>query len=89
MNTTLSPARPRSTTHPPQPVELTVDDYEPRRVGLVDRLALHVGVALIAWGRRPHGESRERRASRVEQQLARLARERAAERTLRLLEPLR
>ena len=89
MNTTLSPAQLRSTTHPPQPVETATGDYEPRRVGFIDRLALHVGVALITWGRRPHGESRERRANRVEQQLARLERERVAERTLRLLEPLR
>ncbi|HWR84664.1 MAG TPA: hypothetical protein VN200_01585 [Rhodoglobus sp.] len=88
MNTTLSPVQLHSTTHPPQPVD-TALDYEPRRVGLIDRLALHVGVALITWGRRPHGESRERRANRVEQQLARLERERVAERTLRLLEPLR
>ncbi|MBX3091975.1 MAG: hypothetical protein KF801_05630 [Cryobacterium sp.] len=52
-----------------------------RRVGLVDRAALHVGVALVAWGRRPVTvESRERRANRVELHLAALGRELAAER---------
>jgi hypothetical protein len=80
MNTTLSPVRVHGDHPPHEPLE-----YQPRRVGTLDRLALHVGVALITWGRRPHGESRERRANRVEQQLARLERERAAERALRLL----
>ena len=46
MNTQLS--APPGRSHPPQPVTRTV-----RRVGLVDRLALHVGVALVAWSRRP------------------------------------
>ncbi len=61
-----------------------------RRVNLLDRIALHVGIALITWGRRPLAiESRERRASRVEQQLARLERERAHERLQRLTLPVR
>ena len=61
-----------------------------RRVGLADRLALRLGIALITWSRRPLTlESRERRATRVEQQLARLAREQAAERSLRLIAPPR
>jgi hypothetical protein len=48
-------------------------------------MALHLGVALITWSRRPRDyEGRERRANRVEQQLARVAREREAERTYRL-----
>jgi hypothetical protein len=38
--------------HPPQPV--SVPAWRPtRRVGLLDRVALHVGVALIKWGRPP------------------------------------
>lgn len=75
-------------THPPIVEEQT--ERPARRVGLVDRVALHVGIALIKWGRRPLPlESRERRANRVEQQLARLARERQAERSLRLLTPVR
>ena len=85
MNATLSTRRHE---HPPQLAHET--QSAARRVGPVDRLALHVGVALIKWGRRPLSiESRERRANRVEQQLATLARERAAERRLRLGVPLR
>ncbi len=87
MNTTLS--TPRRHTHPP----IELHDNQPdlvRRVGLIDRLALHLGVALIKWGRRPlAAESRERRANRIEQQLARLERERLAERALRISQPLR
>lgn len=72
------------TIHPPIAVEST------RRVALIDRAALHLGVALIKWGRRPQvSASRERRAHRSEQYLARLARERAAERMLRLHAPQR
>jgi hypothetical protein len=88
MNTTLSTA-PGRHDHPPHPPV----EYSPRavrRVGTLDRLALHLGVALIKWGRRPRViESRERRATRVEQQLARLAREHGAERSMRLTLPLR
>lgn len=81
MNTTLS-TTPGRQDHPPQP---SYEQHPVRRVGLLDRLALHIGVALIKWGRRPGPvESRERRASRVEQHLARLERERSAERMLRL-----
>ena len=84
MNTTLSTARGRH-DHPPQQVQ-----YLARRVGVVDRLALHLGVALITWGRRPSVvPTRERRANRVEQQLARLERERQWERTARLTLPVR
>ena len=43
-----------------------------RRVGLVDRAALHLGVALIKWGRRSAVTSEyERRANRLERALAR------------------
>jgi hypothetical protein len=59
-------------------------------VNLVDRLALHVGLALIKWGRRPQDlESRERRANRIEQALARESRILVDERTARLLLPVR
>lgn len=51
----------------------------PSRVGLVDRLALRLGLALITWSRRSRTpESWERRATRIEQQLGRETRERAA-----------
>lgn len=68
--------------HPPHEVE-QLEQFEVRRVGPLDRLALHLGVALLKWGRRPRlVESRERRATRVEHALARLERERSAERLL-------
>jgi hypothetical protein len=38
--------------HPPQPAR-PVEARPVRRVGLLDRAALHLGVALIKWGRRP------------------------------------
>ena len=61
-----------------------------RRVTVLDRLALHVGLALIKWGRRPlERPSRERRANRIEQTLAALERQRFDERTARLLLPIR
>ena len=88
MNSTLSTA-PGRHDHPPEP-SLYALAQPIRRVSLLDRIALHVGIALITWGRRPLAiESRERRASRVEQQLARLERERAHERLQRLTLPVR
>jgi hypothetical protein len=87
MNTTLSTETGRG--HPPQQSQ-SHQPYEAHRVSYVDRIALHLGVALITWGRRPQPvESRERRAIRVERQLARLERERAIERSLRLALPPR
>ena len=70
---------------------LKLDESRPaRRVSFIDRLALHVGLALITWGRRPLDlESRERRANRVEQALARESRIQLDERTARLLLPVR
>ena len=82
MNTTLTTA-PGRHDHPP----IQTQSHPVRRVGTLDRIALHVGVALIKWGRRPRVESRERRANRYEQQLARLERERQFERTYRLSTP--
>ena len=66
---------------------LKLDESRPvRRVSFFDRLALHVGLALITWGRRPQTlESRERRANRVEQAIAREHRLREDERNARLL----
>lgn len=78
MSTVMTIERDRH-EHPPQQAESY--RHEVRRVGLLDRVALHVGVALVKWGRRPLAvESRERRANRVEQRLALLERELAAER---------
>lgn len=93
MNTTLSNHEVR-TDHPPIELhdvrEHEARELEARRVHLLDRIALHLGIALIKWGRRPLVlATRERRANRIEQQLLRLDRERAYERTLRLTTPLR
>ncbi|MEO7348842.1 MAG: hypothetical protein ABIW32_03120 [Terrimesophilobacter sp.] len=91
MNTSVTPTRtPQETRRHEHPPQLVVHMHPTvaRRVGLVDRIALHLGVALITWGRRPLTiESRERRANRVEQHLARLERERAAERMRHLIAP--
>ena len=59
MNSTLATERRHdSSVHETQPV---------RRVGIIDRAALHLGVALIKWGRRPGATpARERRVNRVE-----------------------
>jgi hypothetical protein len=59
MNTTLA----RETRHP---VEHPHAPLPVRRIGLVDRAALHLGVALIKWGRRPGAPTHERRVNRVE-----------------------
>ena len=80
MNSTLTtlPGRTEQHQHHHQQPELVVIV---RRVNLLDRTALHLGVALVKWSRRPlELETRERRANRAEQHLARLAREREAER---------
>jgi hypothetical protein len=50
MKTQLAATRGRH-DHPPQPVHQE-DPWRARRVGLLDRAALHLGVALIKWGRR-------------------------------------
>ncbi len=77
MSTTLQ-------SHPPQQHELHVEPPT-RKVGLADRVALRLGLALITWSRRTYRpESRERRASLFEQHLARTERELAAERRLLL-----
>jgi len=76
--TTLAGRTEQHEQHHQQPTELVVTV---RRVNLLDRTALHLGVALVKWSRRPlELETRERRANRAEQHLARLAREREAER---------
>ena len=96
MNTTVSttPGR-HERPHQPVTVERFVhtETHEApavvRSVHLLDRIALHVGIALIKWGRRRAAESRERLAQRHEQRIARLARERHDERRLRLEIPPR
>ncbi|MGV8884294.1 MAG: hypothetical protein ACOH1T_01720 [Microbacteriaceae bacterium] len=89
MNTTLS--RPRHES-PPR-IEEQVELRPVTRVSLLDRVALHLGLALITWSRRTRvmhdTAARERRAHRYELRMALLERERAAERTLRLTVPRR
>ncbi|CAN5483050.1 hypothetical protein BH09ACT4_BH09ACT4_09950 [soil metagenome] len=64
MNTTLTTQRRLETAHEIQ------QRQQVRRVGLVDRAALHLGIALIKWGRRPGNQpERERRANRLERAL--------------------
>ncbi|MES2093064.1 MAG: hypothetical protein V4531_04525 [Actinomycetota bacterium] len=88
MNTVLSTTLGRH-DHPPQPnVESPATSQTRkatsrpvRRVTIVDRAALHLGLTLIRWGRRPLDlESRERRAVGFEQHLDRLERESLAQR---------
>jgi hypothetical protein len=75
MNATL--ATPATETRR-SPDEQHVQQLHPqpvRRVGLADRAALHLGVALIKWGRRPVLGDAERRANVLELALARRARD--------------
>jgi hypothetical protein len=53
--------------HPPQPGQATQTEtgqtsalHRIRPLGALDRAALHLGVALIRWGRRPAKSTRER-----------------------------
>ena len=74
MNTTLptrTEATERRLQHPPQRLEQYHAHPQPRHVGPLDRAALHLGMALIRWGRRPDPERArlERRATRIERAL--------------------
>ncbi|EAR23879.1 hypothetical protein A20C1_05462 [marine actinobacterium PHSC20C1] len=72
MNSTLTTHKDRR-NHPPEPPS----EYENtqrvvRRVGIADRVALHLGVALITWSRRPRtARLRATAAARAQQQLTR------------------
>ena len=65
--------------HPPHTeAELTTESHQLRRVGTLDRAALHLGLALVRWGRRPiKGERSERLAFNREVHEARREMERA------------
>ena len=55
VNTTLSTVVDhRTTTHPPSARLVDASVAWQRRVTLADRVALHVGLALITWSRRTH-----------------------------------
>jgi hypothetical protein len=47
------PPQPSITTTPDRLSEETIELRPVRRIGVIDRAALHLGVALIRWGRRP------------------------------------
>ena len=85
MSTTLSTSVDTS-THPPQQVAQGTSISRPgrHRVRLTHRIALHVGLALITWSRRPSSAvpSHEYLAQRE-------ARELQAERLRHLITPVR
>ncbi len=67
MNTTLTTeTRHNPAVHPERSAHEQDRPQAVRRVGFIDRAALHLGVALIKWGRRPGAPTRERRVNRVE-----------------------
>ncbi len=76
MNSTLTPTR--HTVQPAHEVATPVVHAPARTLSLVDRAALHLGMALIRWGRRPGRElaRHERLANSFE--LGLLHRERTA-----------
>jgi hypothetical protein len=78
---TLLPTPTSRQQHPPQPIPAAAPAPRARRVGYLDRLALHVGVALIKWGRRGARAdvSRERLVTLHEHRLLRESLERARE----------
>jgi hypothetical protein len=84
MNSTLTPHKGRH-HHPPEPPSENENEGSQkvvRQVGIIDRVALHLGVALITWSRRPRtAHFRTTAATRAQQQLARerLAQARARE----------
>lgn len=89
MNTvTTRPGRTQQ-QHPPSST-LTVAPRRTQRVALIDRLALRVGVALVAWSRRPRTlDSRVERERRVTIARATEKRERAMHRSMVQLLPPR
>lgn len=89
MNSTLTTTHPgRHHQHPPSPPRTT--RARAQRVGLVDRLALRLGVALVAWSRRPRElDSRESHARRVSYELTAERRARHEQRRLLTMLPPR
>jgi hypothetical protein len=90
MNTVLSTrVDEEKNNHPPARVQLARE----RRVGLADRVALHLGLALITWSRRSRRvaprPSPDRLRSRREAALAQAARECEWQRAVSLGQPRR
>ena len=76
--------------HPPSPASIPARSRAvARRVGLIDRLALRVGVALVAWSRRPRLlDERAEREQRLRLERSTAERERHWQRlALQLLPP--
>jgi uncharacterized protein YraI len=88
MNTVTTPVGRLHQQHPPSstlPAPRRV-----QRVALIDRLALRLGVALVAWSRRPRVlDDRDERARRVQSARAAERRERDLQRDALQLLPLR
>lgn len=81
MSTTLSTPKGRVQHHTHPPSTRVV-----RRVGLIDRLALRLGIALVAWSRRPRVlDERDDHARRVQNALDTERREREMLLTLSLM----
>ena len=83
MNTTLSTRVDEQNHHHQQhqsPQAVPLASRAVRRVGLADRVALHVGLALVTWSRRPlllaEEPSWNERHSKREHELAKVQRER-------------
>ena len=75
--------------HPPSPAGITPRPAT-RRVGLVDRVALRLGVALVAWSRRPRLlDDRAERERRAQLERSTALRERQWQRDALLLLPPR
>lgn len=93
MNTVMTPVGRIDQQHPPSPSPsptTTTGLRRTRPVGLIDRLALRLGVALVAWSRRPRVlDDRAARARRVQSQRATERRERTMQRSALLLLPPR
>jgi hypothetical protein len=90
VNTVLStPVDEQNHTHPPSRMER----LNSRHVGLADRVALHLGLALITWSRRPRTSASrpnwDDQRARRQHALERAERERKAERDVRLGLPTR
>jgi hypothetical protein len=90
MNTALStPVDEQNHVHPPSRVGSSVV----HRVGLADRVALHLGLALITWSRRPRTvalePTRDQLCARYARSVERTDREWKAERAVRLGLPTR
>lgn len=86
--TTSAPAE-HTHQHPPHAAAAPARVDRPvRRVGLLDRAVLRLGILLITWSRRRY-RSREEQRARVEQARATESRELSAQRLLLLSLPPR